>query len=56
MSVSIVGPSHAAVQLAAATQSKAIDSPHDGDSDDVAAAPAQATPAPGTGKIVDKTA
>ena len=56
MSVSSVGPSNAAAQIAVATQSKAIDSPHDGDGDDVAAAPVQAAAAPGTGQAVDKTA
>ena len=47
------GAEHAAAQIAAAAQSKAIDSPHDGDGDDVAAAPVQAAPAPGTGLAVD---
>ena len=55
MSVSSVGPSNAAAQVAAA-QPKAIDPPHDGDGDDAAAAPVQAAPAPGTGQAVNKTA
>lgn len=34
-----------------------VDSPHDGDGDDAAAKPpVQATPAPGTGAAVNKTA
>ncbi len=55
MSVSSIGSNNAAAQLAAA-QSKPVDLPHDGDSDDVAPAPVQAAPAPGTGQIVDKKA
>ena len=55
MSISAVGAGNAApvVQQPAAK----IDSPHDGDGDDVAPkAPVQATPAPGTGAVVNKTA
>ena len=54
MSVSAVG----AGQSAPISQpSVKVDSPHDGDSDDMPAqAPAQAAPAPGTGTLVDKTA
>ncbi len=42
--------------MIAASQSKAADTPRDGDGDDVAATPVQAAPAPGTGQAVDKTA
>jgi hypothetical protein len=57
MSVSSVGSAPAmiaALTAQQATQAQTTDSPHDGDADDVA--PVQATPAPGTGQTVDKTA
>jgi hypothetical protein len=46
----------AAMLAASQFQSQIVDQPHDGDSDDVGAAPAKAAPAPGTGQLVDKTA
>jgi hypothetical protein len=55
MSVSSVGPSAFPAQ-ATAVQSAPADSSHDGDSDDVAPAPVQAAPSPGTGQKVDVTA
>jgi hypothetical protein len=58
MSISSIGASSsmAAVLAASQSQSQVVDQPHDGDSDDAGAAPVQATPAPGTGQLVDKTA
>ena len=56
MSVSSVGANPGLASMIAASQSKAADTPHDGDGDDVAAAPVQAAPAPGTGQAIDKTA
>ena len=46
----------AAMLAASQSQSQVVDQPHDGDSDDVGAAPTKAAPAPGTGQLVDKTA
>ncbi len=56
MNVSSVSSSPGAAQSAAASQPKPADLPHDGDSDDVKAAPVVAAKAPGTGQVVDKTA
>ena len=56
MNVSSVSSSQIAAQTAAAAQPKPADQPHDGDSDDVKAAPVAAAPAPGTGQVVDKKA
>lgn len=56
MNVSSVGANHIAAQAAASAQSKPADLPHDGDGDDVKAAPVAAAPAPGTGAVVDKKA
>lgn len=56
MSVSSVGANPGLASMIAASQSKAADAPHDGDGDDVVAAPVQAAPAPGTGQTVNKTA
>lgn len=56
MSVSSVGANPGLASMIAASQSKVADTPHDGDGDDVAAAPVQAAPAPGTGQAIDKTA
>jgi hypothetical protein len=56
MSVSPVSSGPAAAQAAAAAQPKPADAPHDGDSDDVKAAPVAAATAPGVGQVVDKTA
>jgi hypothetical protein len=55
MSVSAVGAANATPVTP--QQSANVDPPHDGDSDDAAAAaPVQAAPAPGTGVVVDKKA
>jgi len=56
MNVSSVSSGPAAAQVAAAAQPKPADAPHDGDGDDVKAAPVAAANAPGTGQAVDKTA
>lgn len=56
MSVSSVSSAPVAAQAAAAAQPKPADLPHDGDSDDVKAAPVAAATAPGIGQVVDKTA
>lgn len=58
MSVAAIGPAHV---MPAATGRERTEGPgpdHDGDSDDVGAAKAvpNASPAPGTGQSVDKTA
>ena len=55
MSISAVGAGNVAPAIPQPTAK--VDSPHDGDSDDAAAkAPVQATPAPGTGVAVNKSA
>ena len=56
MNVASVNSAPAAAQTAAAAQPKPADQPHDGDSDDVKAAPVAAATAPGVGKVVDKSA
>jgi len=58
MSISSIGgsPAMAAMLAASQTQGQVADQPHDGDSDDVGAAPVKSAPAPGTGQLVDKTA
>jgi hypothetical protein len=56
MNVSSVGANPVAAQASAAAQPKPADLPHDGDSDDVKAAPVAAATAPGVGQVVDKKA
>lgn len=55
MSVSVIGGASAPSQPLQVTQPK-VDRPNDGDGDAGDAAKAQATPAPGTGLAVNKTA
>jgi hypothetical protein len=55
MSVSGIGGTSAASQLPQVTPPK-VDRPNDGDGDAGDAPKAQATPAPGTGSAVNKTA